>query len=76
MKCLDMSRLTSLQNYACVPKVICLLMFLLHVQMLVYEFMPNGSLRDWLSGMKFCSQISSMAYVLYDLTCPSLDVIS
>ena len=25
-------------------------MFLLHVQMLVYEFMPNGTLRDWLSS--------------------------
>lgn len=25
-------------------------MKLLNVQMLVYEFMPNGTLRDWLSG--------------------------
>lgn len=23
---------------------------LVHLQMLVYEFMPNGSLQDWLSG--------------------------
>lgn len=57
VQCLDMPRSTPLQNYADVLKVICLLMFLLHVQMLVYEFMPNGTLRDWLSGTKSCSQI-------------------
>jgi hypothetical protein len=27
-------------------------LFVVHEQMLVYEFMPNGTLRDWLSGME------------------------
>lgn len=31
-------------------KFIHVITLLVHLQMLVYEFMPNGSLQDWLSG--------------------------
>lgn len=27
-----------------------------HVQMLVYEYMPNGNVRDWLSGNFYSSK--------------------
>lgn len=32
-------------------------MLLVCLQMLVYEFMPNGTLRDWISGMYFIFSI-------------------
>lgn len=31
-------------------KFVHVIKFMVHLQMLVYEFLPNGSLQDWLSG--------------------------
>lgn len=42
-------------------------LFLVDLQMLVYEFMPNGTLRDWLSGME--TVISYALYYSDDLIC-------
>ena len=38
---------------------------LVHVQMLVYEFMPNGTLQDWLSGKQVLLNLSTLDSILW-----------